>query len=310
MNLFLIIIPIVLICFEGIFTASETGLVSVEYIRIQHAKKEKQSWAQIVSLFLARPERFFSTINVCENLILVISSTFFAKFFIDWLGSSGAIYATVILAIVSLVIGQFIPKSIALARPEGTMRLLSRLIHIIEIITYPLVNIYALAAKILSKALTRGMRSDSIKRLDIIYAMSEYQVKASQLAARLFNFSKRQVAEVMIPLDRVFMCEHGKEKDALQPKNGRIYTRIPVYKNDRWHIIGIFNIKDYFYKEKVTIRKALYIHAHERCMTIFMSMKQQGQHMAIIRNGEKRAIGIVTLEDLIEELVGEIRDEK
>jgi len=310
MSLLFIIIPIILIFIGAIFSASETGLVSIEYIRIQQAKREKQSWAQIVGLFLARPERFFSTILVCENMILVISSTLFAKFFIDWLGSSGAIYATIILAVISLVIGQFIPKSIALSRPEHTMRVLSRPIRIIEIVTYPFVNIYAFVAKMLSKTLTQGPRSDGIKRLDIIYAMSEYQLKASQLAARLFNFSKQQVGDVMIPLNRVYMSERGDGDAALKPKNGRIYTRIPVYENDRENIVGIFNIKDFFYRGKVLFRKPLFVSAHERCMTIFMNMKQRGQHMAIIHDNENRAIGIVTLEDLIEELVGEIRDER
>ena len=310
MNMVLIIIPIILVCIEGIFSASETGLVSIEYIRIQHAKRERQSWAKTVSGFLSKPERFFSTILVCENLILVVSSTLFAKFFIDWLGNSGAVYATVILAIISLVIGQFIPKSIALSRPERTMRALSRTIRIIEIITYPLVNVYALFARGFARIFTQGSQFDSIKRLDIVYAMSEYQVKASQLAARLFDFSKRQVGEVMIPIDRVYMCEHGQENEMLRPMNGRIYTRIPVYEKERTNVIGVFNIKDYFYKGKVRLRKPLFVDTGERCMTIFTSMKQQGEHMAIVRNKTKDVLGIVTLEDLIEELVGEIRDER
>jgi putative hemolysin len=310
MSLYLIIIPLLLIFIEGIFTASETGLVSIEYIRIKHAKKEKQRWAHILSLFLTRPERFFATILVSENLILVISSTLFAKYFIEWLGYSGAIFATVLLAVVSLVIGQFVPKMIALSRPEGTMRILGRIIYIIEIIMYPLVSLYAWVAKGLARLSTHGASSDSIQRLDIVYAMSEYQVKASQLAARLFDFSKRQVVEVMIPLDRVFMCQRGMEETAIIKGNGRIFTRIPVYESARDRIVGIFNIKDYFYKEKVILRKPLYADAHDRCMTIFMNMKQKGQHLAIIRNDQKKVIGIITLEDLIEELVGEIRDER
>ncbi|MBN2621149.1 DUF21 domain-containing protein [candidate division WOR-3 bacterium] len=310
MSLYLIVIPLLLIFIEGIFTASETGLVSIEYIRIKHAKKEKQSWAHTLSLFLARPERFFSTILVSENLILVVSSTLFAKYFIEWLGNSGAIIATILLAVISLVIGQFIPKMIALSRPEGTMRILGRIVYIIEIIMYPLVSLYAWVAKGLARLFTHGTSSDSIQRLDIVYAMSEYQVKASQLAARLFDFSKRQVVEVMIPLDRVFMCQQGMEETAIARGDGRIFTRIPVYESERDRIVGIVNIKDYFYKGKVILRKPLYINGRDRCMTIFMNMKQKGQHMAIIRNDQEKVIGIITLEDLIEELVGEIRDER
>lgn len=310
MSVYLIIIPLLLILIEGISAASETGLVSIGYIRIKHAVQEKQSWARIISSFLAHPEKFFSTILVYENLILVIASTLFAKFFIEWLGESGAIYATVILAFFSLVVGQFVPKMIALARPEWTMRILCPIVYIIEIVFYPWVSLYAFAAKYLARVFTHGASPEGITRLDIIYAMSEYQIRASQLAARLFDFSRRQISEVMIPLDRIYMCEKGNERTALEAKTGRTYTRIPVHRGPRENIVGIFNIKDYFYKGKVVLRKPLYVDAQERCMTIFMNMKQKGQHLAVVQNQEHRAIGIITLEDLIEELVGEIRDER
>jgi len=306
----LLVLPILLIVLEGIFTASETGLVSIENIKVLKAKKDKKKWAMHTSNFLSAPERFFSTILFCENFILVIASTLFAKFFIGQFGDNGAFFSTLILSVVSLTVGQFIPKSIALSNPERTMNILSGAINYVQITTYPLVYLYAMVSKSIAHLFKGDTEVDTIGRLDIIYAMSEYEKKASMLATRLFDFSKRKVNEVMIPLEAVFSCKKGTEKQALSKEHGRIYTRIPVYKSRTDNIIGIFNIKDYFYSDKIILRKPFFVSAEERCMTIFTTMKQKGEHMAIVRDEKNRVVGIVTLEDLIEELVGEIRDEK
>jgi putative hemolysin len=305
-----LIIPLLLIIFEGIFTASETGLVSIENIRVFKAKKEKKKWAIRVSNFLSSPESFFSTINIWENVILVLSSTLFAKFFIEHFGDNGVFLATVILSIYSLTVGQFIPKSIALSNPDKIMMSLSGVIYYTKIITYPVVYLYANISKAIARIFKSDTETDSISRSDIIHAMGEYEKESSRLAARLFNFSKRVVSEVMIPLNAVFSCKKGYELEALSNKYKRIYTRIPVYIKRFDDIIGVFNIKDYFYTDKITLRKPFFINANERCMSIFSTMKQKGEHMAIVRDDNNRVLGIVTLEDLIEELVGEIRDER
>ena len=305
----LLIIPLVLIILEGIFTASETGLVSIENIKVLGAVKEKKRWAERTKYFLAKPERFFSTILVCENIILVIAATLFAKFFIELIGENGAFVSTCIITFVSVTVGQFVPKSFALSNPIRTMSVLSDTIYYIEVITYPIVSLYAHISWALARLFRSATEGDSIRRLDIVYAMSEYEEKASRRAALLFNFSRRSVEEVMIPLDAVFMCEKGFELDVLSQKQKRLYTRIPVFEGQHNNVVGVFNIKDYFYTGTITLRKPFFVNARDRCMTIFSIMKQKGKHMAMVRSENGRIIGIVTLEDLIEELVGEIRDE-
>jgi CBS domain containing-hemolysin-like protein len=309
-TLLYLIVPLLLILCGGFSSASETGIISIEKVKVLRAKREKKKWALRVSNFLAVPERFFSTILVSENFILVIASTLFAKFFIDAFGDNGAIIATILLSFFTLIIGQFIPKSIALANPEETMMFLSGLIHYIEVVAYPIVFFYAQTSKAIARLFTGDTKIDTIRRLDIVYAMSEYEKEASTLASRLFNFSRRTVGEVMIPLNAAFLCKKGTELETLSTSDRRIFTRIPVYVDNIDNIVGIFNIKDYFYTHKVLLRKPFFVNGNERCMSIFLVMKQRGEHMAIVRNNQNRVIGIVTLEDLIEELVGEIRDER
>ncbi|OPX18227.1 hypothetical protein BXT86_02285 [candidate division WOR-3 bacterium 4484_100] len=305
-----LIIPLILILCQGIFTASETGLVSIERIKVMRAKRQRKKWAVIINNFLNRPEQFFSTILVSENFILVIASTLFAHFFIENFGGSGVVISTITLSVFSLFFGQFIPKSIALSQPYATMNILAPIIYYIEIALYPIVYLYAGLANIISSVFVREKKVVSIRRLDIVYAMSEYEKEASTLASRLFEFSRRRISEVMIPIRAAFVCKLGNESVCVKKPGRRLYTRIPVYKGRRSNIVGIFNIKDYFYTNKVKLRKPLFVSGDERCMTIFKIMKAQGEHMAVVKNKKGQVIGIVTLEDLFEELVGEIRDER
>jgi len=304
------ILPLLLVVLQGFFAASETGLISLEKMHVLRAKREKKLWAVRVSNFIARPERFFTTISVSDNFIIVVASTLFAKFFIDLFGGNGVVFSTIVLSLFSLTVGLFIPKSIALSYPSKVMSHLTNLIYYNEVVTYPIISFYAFISKRLAHLFRTEARTDSIRRSDIIHAMSEYEEEARKFAGRLFNFSKRTIGEIVIPLDTAFTCRKGAELKSLTEKHKRIYTRIPVYQGKKSNIVGIFNIKDYFYKNRVVLRKPLFIDAKERCMSIFTAMKQKGEHMAIVLSNQGMAIGLVTLEDLLEELVGEIRDEQ
>jgi putative hemolysin len=190
------------------------------------------------------------------------------------------------------------------------MTALSGVIYYIEIVIYPVVWFYEQLARLVAALFKSGTETDAMHRLDIVHAMGEYEEEASRLASRLFNFSERKVGEVMIPINTAFISAKGQELATITESKGRIFTRIPVYQGSRRNIVGVFNIKDYLYTNEINLRDPFFVHADDRCMTIFLEMKQKGEHMAIVTDKKNRHQGIVTLEDLIEELVGEIRDEK
>ncbi|HEX7319040.1 MAG TPA: CNNM domain-containing protein [bacterium] len=306
----LFFIPFILIILQGLFTATETAVMSIERSRLGRAILEKKHWASRTRKFLDKPDRFFSTILICEDLLLVVASTFFAQFFIFRWGSNWVILSTVILSLFSLVIGQYIPKAIALTIPETALVMLSDLIYTLEFVLTPVVIVFSAIARGIGLILGIKKRTDIIRHSDIVFAMTEYEKETSKLASRLFNFSHRVISDVMIPLDAAHMCKQGEEKSVISEKPDRVFTRWPVFSDKPGDIIGIFNIKDYIYTDKAATRPPYYVKADERCMTVFMTMKEKGEHMAIVRGSDGSVNGIVTLEDLIEELVGEIRDEK
>jgi len=305
-----LILPLILIILQGLFNAGETGVMSIERTLLRRAKYEKKLWAIRTHNLLSAPERFFVMINLCDDLLLVIASTIFAQFFIEHFSNETIIFSTIILSLFSLVFGQFIPKSMALSNPEKAMVLLSEPLYFIEIFTLPIIYLFSIISKGIAHLFSSQTKPDLIRRSDIVYAMSEYEKGISKYVSRLFNFPKRTVAEVMIPLGTVFACKKECELDTIFKKSGKIPTRIPVYRDAKENIIGTLNIKDYFFTGKIILRKPFYVNVNDRCMTVFLTMKDKGEHMGIVRDGKDNVVGIITLDDLIEELVGEIRDEK
>lgn len=306
MNCLYLIIPFILVILQGIFTATETAAISIEKSHLGRARREQKKWALRTYALMRKPDRFFATILVCEDFLLVIAATLLAQYFIALYGGRSVFFSTLIISFASFFLGQFLPKLAALAAPDRIMAALSEPIYIISLVTLPVVYFFSQAAKTIARVFRSEGESDVIRRSDIVYALSEYEKESSLIASRLFNFSKRTVSELMIPLRAVHTAKKGHELESLSLK----VTRLPVYDDENRAIAGIFNVKDYFFTGKFKLRPPFFVRATDRCLPVFLTMKEKVEHLAIVRDENEAPIGIVTLEDLIEELVGEIRDEK
>jgi CBS domain containing-hemolysin-like protein len=291
---------------QGVFAAVETAATSIEKSFLGKARNEQKKWAIRTHALLQKPDRFFATILVCEMFMLVVSATMVTQYCLVHFGGNFVFISTIILALTSFFIGQFIPKISALAVPARIMRALSGPVWVIEAVVGPVVYLFSKFAKAAALVFRSRTGADVIRSTDIVYALSEYEKESSLIASRLFNFSKRIVAEVMIPLQAVHVSQKGRELEALTWK----VARLPVYDEENRSIVGIFNCKDYLYTGKVKLRLPYYVRNSDRCLPVFLAMKEKAEHLAIVRDDNRAPLGIVTLEDLIEELVGEIRDEK
>jgi putative hemolysin len=301
-----LVLPFLLVIVQGIFTATETAVISIEKSYLGRARVENKKWALRSHSLMLNPDRFFATILVCEDFLLVVSATLFAQYFIRCFGNRSVFFSTLIISFASFFIGQFLPKLLALAAPHRTLMVLSEPIYVISVVTFPVSYFFSQAAKGIAGLVQGKPQADVIRRSDIVYALSEYEKDSSRIVSRLFNMSRRTVAEVMIPFPAVRVARQGRELETL----GYKMTRLPVFDEENEKIIGIFNVKDYFFTGKFKLRSPYFVHAADRCLPVFLAMKEKIEHMAIVRDENNVPVGIVTLEDLIEELVGEIRDEK
>lgn len=301
---------ILLIISIGIYTASETAFLSIEKNYVRKARSEGKRWAKMVYNFMQSPEQFFTMILICEDFSLVVGSTIFAQFVIQNFGNGYLFFSTIFLSLFSLIFAQYIPKSIALTNPEKTFVLLSEILIVVKTIFTPVIFLFSLIIKLLHRLFKTQPRTDLLRHQDIVSAISEYERDTSILISRLFDFSRRPVSDVMIPISMAFIC--SKEDNILSSclKRGQIFTEIPVYEQKINNIIGIVDTKEYFYSGKIILKPPNFVNIYDRCMSVFIKMKEKKEKLCIVLDDKKNVVGIVTIQDIIEELVGEIREER
>ncbi len=294
----------------GIFTASETAFLCIDKTKVSYARAQKKVWAIITSRFIERPAEFFSTILVCEDLLIVIASNLLALFFINGYGKQWVTLATIILSAFSLIFGQLIPKSIALIYPEKTLSVSVRIIQLFRIILLPVVALFAGISSGIAGLFKSHSDSAIIRHQDIVSAIGEYERDTSFLAARLFDFSKRKVGDIMVPIAMTvkFRIDDNFRQFCVGSK--KIFRYIPVYEGESNNIVGVISTRDYLFNDRVTMKEPFFVSESEKCMHTFMKLKKNDEYIAIVRNNNKEVTGIITIYDLIEELVGAIREEK
>ncbi len=294
----------------GIFTASETAFLCIDKSKIYHARTQKKVWAIITSRFVERPAEFFSTILVCEDLLIVIASNLLALFFINGYGKQWVTLSTIVLSVFSLIFGQLIPKSIALVYPEKTLMFSSRIILFCRIILMPVVALFAGISSGIAGLFKNRSYNTIIKHQDIVFAIGEYEKDASLLALRLFDFAQRKVSEIMVPIEMTARCRIDDDFKQFCLASTKIFRYIPVYEGRSNNIVGVINTRNYLFTGHVEMKKPFFINENDRCMTTFMELKKNNEYLAVVRNNNEEVTGIITVYDLIEELVGAIREEK
>lgn len=310
-----IILGLIAIICQAFFAGSETAYSRVNWIRLSTWKKIHPTISFLrfrvdrALNLLAHTEEIIIISLVFTNLFIVIASTVFSRFFIIRFGSNYTIIAIIVVVLLSLVIGDFLPKIIAQAFPNYW-----------SIAAGPIMQILY---KILSPVLpqTRTERYHKLSRHDFLYFLKEKKSQDSlainQIAKALFDFTKITIGEIMVPKERIIgFFEDGKFVVIKKIIEKYRFSRYTVFQRNTGEIVSIIHVKDLLLAErrkKVNIskiaRKPYFVRSEEKAMPVLKAMSKRGEHLALVQNEDKVIIGIITLEDLLEEVVGEIRSE-
>ncbi|MCX7994918.1 MAG: CNNM domain-containing protein [candidate division WOR-3 bacterium] len=306
----LVFIAFGLVLLMGIFTATETGFLCVDKTKVLALAKEKRYWAEAINNFQKKPAEFFSTILVCEDFLLVIASNLMAIYFIENHGEEFVLLSTILLSIFSLIFGQLIPKSIALLYPEKTLVITIRIISFFKTLLFPVVVLFAWFSQSLATIFKIKATTEIIRRQDIVFAISEYEKDTSILAARLFDFSHRKVSDIMVPIDIAVVYKKGEDFNKFCIESKQLFRFIPVLDPLTSEIVGVINTRDYFFSGKIEMKPPYFVGENEKCMQVFLKMKERNEHLAVVQSSHNKTVGIITIYDLIEELTGSIREER
>lgn len=309
------------------FSASETALTSLNNIRVQQMTEDKVKGIDRVNKLLSDPNKLLSSILIGNNVVNIAASSLMTSLAIDLFGNTGVGIATGIMTLLILIFAEITPKSLAAQNAENFSLKLSGFVYLNMLLVTPVSLILSKITGGLIKFLGGDVGEDrkyiTHEELKTIVKVSHkegvLEGEEKDMIQNVFDFRDSQASDIMIPrADMVSIDINLPQKEIIDIISGKKYSRIPVYDGNVDNIIGILHLKDLIFldKEDVTtvnfrdyLRNAHFTYSFKPIKDLFQKMKKDRIHMAIVIDEYGGTEGIVTLEDLIEQIVGDIEDE-
>ncbi|MEZ5174932.1 MAG: hemolysin family protein [Acidimicrobiia bacterium] len=311
---------------SGFFSGSETALIGISRERVHQLAADSDAGRKLERL-IADPERMLSTLLVANNAVNVLSASIATILFISLLGEAwGPWVATLVMTSVLLVFGEITPKTIAARRPERFALRVAPTIWNLSLVLAPVANFFSSitrgllrAMRITGDASADGVTDDDIRALAALGERGGFIVEAErEIIDALFHLDDRPVREVMTPrLDIVTLTAPLTSSEVRAAVSETGHSRFPVTNGDLDDLIGIVHVKDLLlhpeYDEaddlSSLIRTPNYLPETMSVLTTLSEMRSQRSAMAVVVDEHGGVEGIVTIKDLMSELVGELQDE-
>lgn len=311
---------------SAFFSSSETALTSLNVFKIRQMEENGVENSSLVRRLTDDIGKVLTTILIGNNIVNIVTTTIATIFFTDLLGSSGAVVSTIILTLTILIFGEVTPKNIATSSSEKLALKVAKPIKFFDFILKPLSFFLQAITDFLTKIIIgeSSQKGDLVTEEDLktIVDVSEEQGvindQESEIINNVFEFGDSDVEDIMTArtnMEAIAVDMEDKElKDFL--KNCK-HSRIPVYGKSIDNIIGILHMKDivaFIAEDKdlnieEMVRPAFYVYDNMHIFDLFKSMRGENVSLAIVIDEYGGTSGIVTIEDIVEELVGEIEDE-
>lgn len=322
-SLTLWIVLVVLICFSAFFSASETAFSSLNQIRLKSRAEEGDPAAARVLAMAEQYDKLLSSILIGNNIVNIAASSIGTVLFIQLVGSEkGPTLSTAVLTVVILIFGEVTPKSLAKEMPETVATAVSPILQLLMTLLTPLTWLFTQWKKLLGR-FVRNKEVDTITEGELMTMVSEAESdgeltdRESQLIRSAIEFDDVEVEEILTPRVDVVAVEDDTPLDQLAQvfvETG--YSRLPVYHDTIDNIIGVVHEKDYYLarlKKAASLEEittpTLYTTGSTQISQLLRTLREQHHHMAVVVDEYGGTEGIITLEDILEELVGEIWDE-
>lgn len=321
-QIFLMIILIFLIIMSAYFSATETAFSSINKTRLKHLANNGDHHAQQVLNVLKKYDQLLSTILIGNNIVNILSASLATILFTSYFPKTGVSISTMVMTIVVLIFGEISPKSLAREAPEKWALLSVSLLKFFIIILSPLNFIFTQWKKILSKIFSFSpsevITPEEIKMLiDEAEHNGNFDETESKLIKSAIEFNKLCADDILTPRVQLVAISLDTPKETIKSlfyNTG--YSRLPVYRDNIDHIIGILHEKDFnLYKDlpeyslPKLIKPIIYKTANSKISKLLRTFQQTQTQLAVISDEYGGTLGIVTLEDILEVLVGEIWDE-
>ena len=317
-----IAILIVLMVLSAMFSASETALTAANKIRLKNQAEEGDKRAEGALKLSENYDNTLSGLLISNNIVNTLSASLTTVVFTAILGEGGVGVATAIITVLLVVFGEVLPKTFAAGNAEKFIKITQKPLHIIVFVLTPFIKILELLKNILMK--NNGEDSPSFTEQELISIVDEIEDEGvleedeADLVQSAIEFNDICADEILTP--RVDICaidKNSTKEQILQLFLQNNYSRMPVYENSIDRIIGFINQKDFFAAVikgvqspvESLIKPCRYVPPKQKIIDVMQLLQKDKVHMAVVTDEYGGTLGIVTLEDILEQLVGEIWDE-
>lgn len=319
-----LIVLALLLLLSAFFSSAETAFTTVNHIRLRTLAESGNRKAERVLSITEDMQKMLSAILIGNNIVNLSASSLATTLAIRLFGSVGAGIATGILTILILIFGEISPKTLATIHADSIAMAYSYVIRLLMILLTPVIYIINLLSvgflKLLgtdSQIQKAAMTEEDFKTIvNVGHETGVLEEQEHDMITNMFDFGDTMAKEVMIPrIDMTFVPLDSSYDEVVEIYRKDHFTRLPVYEDTTDNVIGVLNVKDLLLCEKEQfsmnqfLREPYYTYETKNTSELFMEMQKNSNHFTIVLDEYGATAGMITLEDLLEEIVGDIRDE-
>ena len=319
----LIIALVFLVACSAFFSASETAFSSLNQIRLKSRAEDGDASAARVLAMAEKYDKLLSTILIGNNIVNIAAASIGTILFTRALGAErGATMSTIVLTIVVLIFGEVTPKSLAKEMPDTVATAVSPMLNLLMVLFTPLTWLFSQWKRLLGH-FVHSTEEDTITEGELMTMVSEAENdgeltdRESELIRSAIEFDDVEVEEILTPRVDVVAVEDNTSLDEVAQTFAESgYSRLPVYHDTIDNIIGVVHEKDFYLarlKKETSleelVKPTLYTTGSTQISQLLRTLREQHHHLAVVVDEYGGTEGIITLEDILEELVGEIWDE-
>lgn len=313
---------LILVILSAFFSSAETSLTTVNRVRLKALADEGDKRARTALEVLDKYGKMLSAILIGNNIVNLSASALATTLAIKINFTVGI--ATGILTVVILLFGEIMPKNVAMVYSEklalfyastiaGIMKIMTPVIFVIDKLAGGLMKLLHIDTSKRTAMTETELRT----YVEVSHEDGVIESEEREMIYNVFDFSDAVAKDIMIPrIDMATVSENADYNEVMELFEECMYTRIPVYREDKDNIIGLINIKDFIlvkdkeqFKISDIMRETYYTYEFKKTADLLIEMREKCVNVSIVLNEYGAAVGMITLEDLLEEIVGEIRDE-
>jgi len=313
------LVLLILLILSGFFSSAETALFSISRVRARHLAKSPHATDKLIYRMKEDPHRLLTTILIGNNLVNIAAAALATAIALRLFESRAVGIATAVMTVLILVFGEILPKSFATRNNLLLARFVIFPIYWMSLLFYPVILVLDFIPKITGKIKkTPSVTEEELKTfVEVVEEEGEIKEEEKEFIHNIIEFDDTSAYEIMTPRGDMFVADVDEELDLKQLLQSG-YTRFPVIEGSLDKVVGIINIKDVFMHQTtsdqpISVRKMMakpyFVPENKKLDSLLKQFKRRKQHIAIVVDEHGGIAGLITLEDVLEEIVGEIRDE-